>query len=125
MAETEIIRNIKWYKNYFSDFYLSRSEKERMKIKYVLKVIETQRIIPIKFFKQIEGTDGLYEIRVEFESNILRIFCCNDNGALVVLFNGFQKKTQKTPPDEIRRAKKLMNDYFKDKENGRDDRRKA
>lgn len=125
MAETEIIRNIKWYKNYFSDFYLSRSEKERMKIKYVLKVIETQRIIPIKFFKQIEGTDGLYEIRVEFESNILRIFCCNDNGALVVLFNGFQKKTQKTPPDEIRRAKKIMNDYFKDKENGRDDRRKA
>ncbi|MBO7595483.1 MAG: type II toxin-antitoxin system RelE/ParE family toxin [Bacteroidales bacterium] len=125
MAETEIIRNIKWYKNYFSDFYLSRSEKERIKIKYVLKVIETQRIIPIKFFKQIEGTDGLYEIRVEFESNILRIFCCNDKGALVVLFNGFQKKTQKTPPDEIRRAKKIMNDYFKDKENGRDDRRKA
>ena len=125
MAETEIIRNIKWYKNYFSDFYLSRSEKERMKIKYVLKVIETQRIIPIKFFKQIEGTDGLYEIRVEFEINILRIFCCNDNGALVVLFNGFQKKTQKTPPDEIRRAKKIMNDYYKDIENGRDDRRKA
>ena len=96
-----------------------------MKIKYVLKVIETQRIIPIKFFKQIEGTDGLYEIRVEFEINILRIFCCNDNGALVVLFNGFQKKTQKTPPDEIRRAKKIMNDYYKDIENGRDDRRKA
>lgn len=58
------------------------------------------------------GTDGLYEIRVEFESNIYRIFCCFDKGNLVVLFNGFQKKSQKTPKTEIALALKLKEEYF-------------
>jgi phage-related protein len=57
----------------------------------------------------------LYEIRVEFSSNIFRIFCCFDEGSLVVLFNGFQKKTQKTPPNEIERAERLMKEYFDSK----------
>ena len=113
------IREIKWYKNYFMDFYLQRTEKERLKIQYTLKIIETQKIVPSRFLKKIEGVNGLYEIRVEFESNIFRIFCCNDNGSIVVLFNGFQKKSQKTPSDEIQRAKKIMDDYFNDKRNGR------
>ena len=61
------------------------------------------------------GTDGLYEIRIEFESNIYRIFCCFDKGNLVVLFNGFQKKSQKTLKKEIELALKLKNEYFKSK----------
>ncbi len=61
------------------------------------------------------GTDGLYEIRIEFESNIYRIFCCFDKGNLVVLFNGFQKKSQKTPKKEIELALKLKEEYFNSK----------
>ena len=66
----------------------------------------------------MENTDGLYEIRVEVGSNIFRIFCCFDEGSLVILFNGFQKKTQKTPQLQLERAKKIMKEYFKEKENG-------
>jgi phage-related protein len=68
-----------------------------------------------KFLKQLTGTDGLYEIRIEYQSNIYRIFCCFDEGKLVVLFNGFQKKTQKTPQKEIDKAEQLMQDYFNNK----------
>lgn len=66
----------------------------------------------------MEDTDGLYEIRVEVGSNTFRIFCCFDKGSLVILFNGFQKKTQKTPKQQIERAMKLMKEYFNEKENG-------
>jgi len=68
--------------------------------------------IPAKFFKHLSGTDGLFEIRIEFQSNIYRIFCCFDEGDLVVLFNGFQKKSQKTPKQEIDKALKLKEEYF-------------
>lgn len=71
--------------------------------------------VPKTFLKHISGTDGLYEIRIDYESNIYRIFCCFDKNRMVVLFNGFQKKTQKTPKKEIEKAEKLMNDYFERK----------
>jgi len=63
----------------------------------------------------LEGTDGLYEIRVKHGSNIYRIFCCFDKGNLVILFNGFQKKAQKTPKNEIKKAEKLKANYFSKK----------
>lgn len=71
--------------------------------------------VPKKFFDHMEGTDGLYEIRVEFQSNIFRIFCCFEEGKLVVLFNGFHKKSQKTPQTEIDSALKIKVEYFKEK----------
>jgi len=77
--------------------------------------------IPKKFFDKMDGVKGLFEIRIEYESNIYRIFCCFDKGNLVVLFNGFQKKTQKTPKKEIEKAERIMKEYFeeqKNKENG-------
>lgn len=74
---------------------------------------ETQRLIPKKFFRIIEGSDGIYEIRVEIESNIYRIFCCMDEGDVVVLFHGFQKKTQKTPLREIQRAEAIKKNILK------------
>jgi phage-related protein len=81
-------------------------------IKYVDKV-------PEKFLKHMEGTDGLFEVRIEVGSNIFRIFCCFDKGNIVVLFNGFQKKSQKTPKQELELAIKLKQEYFnsKNKEN--------
>lgn len=72
----------------------------------------TNARIPTKFLKSIEGVKDLYEIRVEVDSNIYRIFCCFDEGNLVVLFNAFQKKTQKRPPSEIEKAKRIKDEYF-------------
>lgn len=110
------IRSITLFEDYFTEFYKAQTFPVRNKINFVLKIVETQRKIPKKFFRYIEGSDGIYEIRVEFESNIYRIFCCMDEGALVVLFHGFQKKTQKTPQKEIKRAESLKKEYFKSKE---------
>ena len=110
------IRNIKLFKNYYKDFYVAQTKLVRDKINSVLKLIETQRMIPKKFFRIIEGSDGIYEIKVEIERNIYRIFCCMDSGAVVVLFHGIQKKTQKTPLKEIKRAEAIKKEYFKSKE---------
>ena len=82
------------------------------KIGYVFRLIKTVEKVSEKFLKHIEGTDGLFEIRIEVGSNIYRIFCCFDKGNLVVLFNGFQKKAQKTPRKEIELAEQLKAEYF-------------
>ena len=108
-------RQIIFYKNYFTDFYLMQSDKVQEKIEFVFKVICTVQCVPKKFLQHMSGTEGLYEIRVEIESNIYRIFCCFDKGNIVILFNGFQKKTQKTPKEEMDLALKLKDDYFNSK----------
>ncbi len=113
----EQIRGIIYFKDYFLEFFNHQSEKVKEKIDYVLFVITVAERIPRKFFEHITGTDGLYEIRVEFQSNIYRIFCCFDEGKVVILFNGFQKKSQKTPSAEISKALKIKEDYFNDKLN--------
>lgn len=117
----EIIREIVFYKNYFGEFYKPLNEKVKYKIDDVLFMIQIVVRVPKKFFDKMEGSKGLFEIRVEYQSNVYRIFCCFDKDNLVVLFNGFQKKTQKTPKKEIKRAEKIMKEYFdeqKNKENG-------
>lgn len=111
------VRQIIYFKSYFLDFFNDQTEKVKDKIDYVLFVIIVADRIPKKFFEQITGTDGLYEVRIEFQSNIYRIFCCFDEGKIVVLFNGFQKKTQKTLQTEIDKALKIKNEYFKEKLN--------
>ena len=68
-------------------------------------------MVPEAYLKHLEGTDGLYEIRVQLASDIFRIFCFFDEGKLVVLANGFQKKTQKTPSQEITKALKIKEEY--------------
>jgi phage-related protein len=108
-----IQRQIIFYEHYFTDFYLGQTVKVQEKIEYVFKIIRTVQNVPKKFLDHITGIDGLYEIRIEFESNIYRIFCCFDKDNLVILFNGFQKKTQKTPKKEIDLALKLKDEYLK------------
>lgn len=110
-----MIRKIIFYQNHFIEFYQKQDEKVKGKIQYVLELIKQVDRVPEKFLKHLTGTEGLYEIRIEYQSNIYRIFCCFDEGKLVVLFNGFQKKTQKTPKKEIDRATQIMEDYFKNK----------
>jgi len=108
-------RTLLFFKNYFEVFSNSLPAKVQDKIDYVLFLITLADRIPRKFFEHLTGTDGLFEIRIEFESNIYRIFCCFDEGNLVVLFNGFQKKSQKTPQKEIDKALKIKQEYFNDK----------
>ena len=105
-------RKIIFHRHFFQDFYLELAENVQEKIGYVFRVIETVEKVSEKFLKHIEGTDGLFEIRIEVGSNIYRIFCCFDKGNLVVLFNGFQKKTQKTLKQELEMAVKLKDEYF-------------
>ncbi len=112
----EKVRTIKLFKNYYKEFYVAQNFEVRHKINQVLKLVETQRIVPVKFLRIIEGSDGIYEIRIELGSNIYRVFCCFDEGAVVVLFHGIQKKSQKTPPKEIRRAEAIKKEYLKSKE---------
>jgi phage-related protein len=111
----EKVRKIILFKSYFKDFYVAQTDTVRNKINFVLRLIETQHVIPAKFFRIIEGSDGIYEIRVEVKSNIYRIFCCLDDGAVIVLFHGFQKKKQKTPKNQIKRAEAIKKEYFDSK----------
>ncbi len=110
-----MIRQIIFHDNHFIDFYKSQDEKVKLKIQYVLELIKQVERVPEKFLKHLTGTDGLYEVRIEYQSNIYRIFCCFDEGKLVVLFNGFHKKTQKTPKNELDKALKLKDEYFEQK----------
>ena len=111
----ERYRQIIYFKDYFFDFFEQQTEKVKEKIDHVLFVVTVAARIPQKFFQHLEGTNGLYEIRVEFQGNIYRIFCCFDEGQVVILFNGFQKKSQKTPSVELERAMKIRNEYFDEK----------
>ena len=94
---------------------MAQTDKARRKIAQTLVWIQTIDRLPVSILKSIEGKKGLYEIRVEYAGNIYRVFCCFDEGSLVILFNGFQKKTQKTPASEIDKAERLMKEYFNNK----------
>ena len=110
-----MIREIVFYENHFIEFYQNQNEKVKGKIQYVFELVKQVERVPQKFLKHLSGTNGLYEIRIEYQSNIYRIFCCFDEGKLVVLFNGFQKKSQKTPKSELVKAQDLMKEYFTNK----------
>lgn len=115
MEKREYIRHIVAFKDYFKDFKKTVPRKVIEKIYQVFIYIMTLEKIPSLYFKSIDGIQGLYEIRIEESSNIYRIFCCMDEGNLVILFNAFQKKTQKTPKSEIEKAKRIMKEYYEQK----------
>ncbi len=104
-------RRIIFYENYFIEFYREQDQKVKEKIQYVFEMIKQVERVPERFLKHLTGTDGLYEIRIEYQSNIYRVFCCFDRSKLVVLFNGFQKKTQKASKKEIEKAIQIMKAY--------------
>lgn len=113
----KFIRHVIYYEDYYLNFFNTQKEEVRKKLNWTLQLISIQERIPEKFFKHITGSDALFEIRVEVGSDIFRVFSFFDKGNLVVLVNGFQKKTQKTPKSEIKMAEKLKKEYLETKYN--------
>ncbi|MDB5272113.1 MAG: hypothetical protein JWO58_480 [Chitinophagaceae bacterium] len=108
-------RKVVEYKDYFEKFFIKQRPKVQDKIYWTFKLIEQLPIVPEMYLKHMENADGLMEIRVQQGSDIFRIFCFFDEDQLIVLANGFQKKTQKTPRQEIERAIKIMKQYESEK----------
>lgn len=106
-------RKILYYKHYFLDFFLSIESGAQRKIAYVLDVLKTQQRPNQNFVKHIR--EGVYELRALHYGNIYRAFFIFDEGNIVMLFNGFQKKSQKTPENEIQKAINLKNEYYERK----------
>jgi len=111
-----MIREIIFFGEHFPDFYEAQREKVQEKIDYVLYLISNVERVPVKFLKHIEGVEGLYEIRVSSGGLAIRIFCFFDERKLVIVLNAFQKKSQKTPANEIALAEKLKRKYFEEKQ---------
>ena len=107
-------RKIRTYGGYFESFMDTLSEREQEKVQYGLLLLKTLHRLPTKFVKFIRN--GIYELRTEYGGNIYRVFFIFDEGNIVVLFNGFQKKSQKTPSGEIEKAIKIKEAYYADKQ---------
>jgi phage-related protein len=108
-------RTIIFYKDYFEEFFIKQRQKVKDKIIWTFDLIEEIQNVPETYLKHLEGIDGLYEIRVQSGNDIFRIFCFFDEGKLIVVSNGFHKKTQKTPKKEIEKALKIREEYYEDK----------
>jgi phage-related protein len=113
MAET--FRTVEAYRDYFADFLSQQTQAVKDKIYWTINLIETIPRVSETYLKKLDGTDGLFEIRFQFGSNIYRIFCFFDDGKLIILLNGFTKKTQKTPRRENERALRLREEYYEEK----------
>lgn len=111
MADGKKFRSVVFFKNYFQVFFDKQSKKVKAKIIWTLNLVEDLQRVPEIYLKHIKNTDGLYEIRVQQGSDIFRIFCFFDHGQLIIIANGFQKKTQKTPKNEIESALKIKEEY--------------
>ena len=115
MNKKKTYRTTIFYKDYFDEFFIKQRDKVKAKIIWTLELIEELERVPETYLKHIENTEGLFEIRVQQGSDIFRIFCFFDQGQLIILTNGFQKKTQKTPKQEIEKAIKIKKEYESEK----------
>ena len=115
MDKSRKFRKVTFYKNYFQAFFELQSKKVKAKIVWTLSLLEDLERVPETYLKHLENTNGLYEIRVQQGSDIFRVFCFFDKGQIVVIANGFQKKSQKTPRNEIELALKIKAEYENDK----------
>lgn len=107
-------RKIRVYKTYFQEFMSTLTQEQRHKVNYSIDMLKTQDRVSAKFVKHIR--EGLFELRAEYESNIFRVFFIFDGNDVVVLFSGFQKKSQQTPEREIKKALAIKKEYYGTKE---------
>ncbi len=115
--DKNFIRSIFYYKRYYLDFFERLKPEVKAKFNWTLGLISAIEKVPEKYFKHMEDSDGIFEVRVEVGSDIYRVFSFFDKGRVIILVNGFQKKTQKTPKNEIELAERLKKQYFDEKKN--------
>ena len=115
MVENKRWRTVILYKDYFTEFFIRQRIKVKEKISWTIDLLEDHERIPEIYLKHLEGNEGLYEIRVHLGNDEIRIFCFFDKGQLVILANGFYKKSQKTPKKEIEKALKIKKEYENEK----------
>ena len=96
------------------DFLDSLSSKEVRKIVWVLQLIEESISISTKFYKKLSNTEDIIEVRIQVGNNNFRLLGFERNGTLIILTNGFRKKDQKVPKNEIELAQKRRKEYLKD-----------
>lgn len=111
----EFVRRVVVFEDHFKEFRKTLEREALKKLYQVITLIMMVQVVPSKFLQSVKGRKGLYEIRAEYDGNIYRVFCCFDEGDLIILFNGFQKKTQKTPIEQLNKAETLMKKYFEQK----------
>ncbi len=111
----EQIRKLIFYKNYFLDFFERQDQKVKEKIDFGLYLLQYIKQLPNKHIGSTQEKN-LFYLRVKQGSNIFRVFFCYDGDKIVIVMNGFTKKTQKTPLKEIEKAIKIKNEYFDEKE---------
>jgi len=114
-VQPKFFREIFYYKNYYLDFFNKQKPDVKKKFNWTLQLLATIDRVPEKYFKHMAGSSGIFEIRIEVGSDIFRVFSFFDEGKLIILLNGFQKKTQKTPKNELALAEKLKNEYLNEK----------
>jgi phage-related protein len=115
LSTNKKFRTAIFYKNYFETFFIQQNNRVKEKILWTIRLIEDVEVLPSIYLKRITRTDGIYEIRIQTGSDIFRIFCFFDKENLVVIGNGFQKKTQKTPKNEIIKAIQIKLNYENEK----------
>ena len=103
-------RRILYYKHYFPDFFQALDTGAKRKVAYVLDMLKIQQRLSQNFVKHVR--EGVFELRAQHDGNIYRVFFIFDGNDIVMLFNGFQKKTQKIPQNEIEKAIRLKNEYY-------------
>ena len=85
------------------------SKPEADKVLRALDLLRTEERLPRHYIKYVR--EGLYEFRVSHGNNEFRLFFIYDGDTIVVLFNCFKKKTQRTPHQEIEKALRLRKEY--------------
>ena len=113
-------RNVLYYEEHYLNFFNELKPEVQKKFNWTLLLISTVERVPEKYLKHITGSKGLYEVRVESASDIFRVFCFFDEDKLVILLNGFQKKTWKTPKNQMKRAEQLKEQYYYEKQHKKD-----
>lgn len=115
-----MVRDIVFFGDQVIEFYETQNSKVQFKIEYVLDLVRFERQVPIKLYKKLVNTEGIYEVRVITSQKNIRILCFQDEETLIILTNAFVKKTQKTPKKEIKLAETLKEEYLKQKDDETD-----
>jgi phage-related protein len=114
------MRSIQFYRRFdgsspIEEFLDGLAPKQAQKALWVLKLVEELDVVPSQYFKKLINTDDIWEVRIQLGNNIFRILGFFERDDMVLLTNGFAKKTQKTPESEIRLAERRKKEYLEGK----------